>query len=116
MAAVESEMISGPYIAHLVSHLEQAASAAEALLVKGKARERLASVANGADVLFVGEAYDVTVTSASCAKLVVEDLLDDLARTYGIRPEVMASLKRRHTTTVTTTRVCAKARIERAAA
>jgi len=38
MAAVESEMISGPCVAHLVSHLEQAASSAEALLVKGKAR------------------------------------------------------------------------------
>lgn len=91
-------------------------AAAEADAAKGKARERLASFANGEDVLFIGDAYDVTVTSASCAKLVVEDLLDDLARTYGIKPEVMENLKRRHTTTVTSTRVCAKARVEREAA
>ena len=38
MAAVESETIPGICITHLVSHLEQAASAAEALLVKAKAR------------------------------------------------------------------------------
>jgi (2S)-methylsuccinyl-CoA dehydrogenase len=38
MAAVESGTIPGIYIAHLVSHLEQAAGFAEALLVKAKAR------------------------------------------------------------------------------
>ena len=38
MAAVESEAISGVCVAHLVSHLDQAASAVEALLVKAKAR------------------------------------------------------------------------------
>ena len=38
MAAVESEAISGVCVAHLVSHLEQAATAVEALLVKAKAR------------------------------------------------------------------------------
>jgi len=38
MAAVESEAISGICVAHLVSHLEQAATAVEALLVKAKAR------------------------------------------------------------------------------
>jgi len=38
MAAVESEAISSIYIAHLDSHLDQAASVAESLLVKAKAR------------------------------------------------------------------------------
>ena len=38
MAAVESQMISEPCISHLVSHLDSAASAAEGLLVKAKAR------------------------------------------------------------------------------
>jgi (2S)-methylsuccinyl-CoA dehydrogenase len=38
MAAAESEAITGICITHLESHLEQAASAAEALLVKAKAR------------------------------------------------------------------------------
>ena len=38
MAAVESQTISGPCISHLVSHLDHAASAAEGLLVKAKAR------------------------------------------------------------------------------
>ena len=38
MAAVESGMIPGACIAHPVSHLEQAASLAEALLIKAKAR------------------------------------------------------------------------------
>ncbi len=91
-------------------------AADEADAAQDKACERLASFANGEDVLFIGEDYDVTVTSSSSSKLVVEDLLDDLARIYGIKPEVMASLKRRHTTTVTSTRVCAKARVEREAA
>ena len=38
MAAAESEAIPGIYITHLDSHLDQAASAAETLLVKAKAR------------------------------------------------------------------------------
>jgi (2S)-methylsuccinyl-CoA dehydrogenase len=38
MAAVESGTIPGIYITHLVNHLEQAASLAETLLVKAKAR------------------------------------------------------------------------------
>jgi (2S)-methylsuccinyl-CoA dehydrogenase len=38
MAAVESETMSSIYITHLVSHLDQAATAAETLLVKAKAR------------------------------------------------------------------------------
>jgi (2S)-methylsuccinyl-CoA dehydrogenase len=38
MAAAESGTIPGIYITHLVSHLEQAASLAEALLVRAKAR------------------------------------------------------------------------------
>ena len=38
MAAVESEVYQGVLITHLVHHLDQAASAVEALLVKAKAR------------------------------------------------------------------------------
>ena len=38
MAAVESETMSSIYITHLVSHLDQAATAAETLLVKARAR------------------------------------------------------------------------------
>ena len=38
MAAAESEAIPSIYVTHLDSHLDQAASAAEALLVKAKAR------------------------------------------------------------------------------
>ena len=38
MAAVESEMASTVCVAHLVSHLDQAATAVETILAKAKAR------------------------------------------------------------------------------
>jgi hypothetical protein len=98
---------------------EACAEAAEADKAKAEAKARLLSAVaerSAESALFQGESYDVTVSTTVATRVDWEAVARKLAAKLELDEVGLARFVRHASAETRTTRVCAKARIERAVA